>query len=245
MNPSTQKKSNPNKAKTINVEIIPVKNIDLHSISTEFQKKQKQIFVERFNSDKFTSLEKSWMTNESVYIVIARNINKTIIGGFRFHVNNDRFALPVERACGPFDNKVYNLIDSLSTEGCAEICALWISREGMVLGLEAIDLLRAAINVCSKNNIENVLSLVGPTTITYVEYFGAKIYDNLGSDGAFAYPSKEYKFFISNVKVSEVFDKVSKKERQILRSLHNQTEYTLIKKHESRVTKINYLLNLK
>ena len=199
-----------------------VRAVDDTDLCVRFQNLQSNVFYSRFGTKEFSSLKIDWSQNENVYVFYATRIDSDeILGGFRVHISDKAHALPVEVGIGSDDERIYDIVDDLAKTGCAEICALWMSKEGFSYGLEAIDLLRGAIYLCHKKNIENVLSLVGPTSINFVEFYGAEIFTKIGNKGAFHYPNENFEFYVSNVKISVVRDLVDNSEKEILTELYD------------------------
>ena len=196
----------------------------------EFQCDQKRIFEKQFESGKISSLDESWMEDENVYLICAFcKEEKTLLGGFRIHIYNEAHSLPIETAIGLEEPRIYELVEELGVKGVVELCALWISSRGIKAGLKAFDLIRGVISVCHQLNIENVLSLAGPNSRRFTQYYNAIQYEDFGQEGIFYYPTPKVKCVVTNVPISNVFQKVPLFEKNILKDLFDNPRISISK----------------
>ena len=95
----------------------------------EYLKGHMQVLID-YNVMKITSYNKSWITNPSVYVLLAEEeSNGEMVGGIRVEVTTGDIPLPIENAIGGMDSKIYDVVKQYGIDGgVGELCGLWNSK---------------------------------------------------------------------------------------------------------------------
>ena len=138
---------------------------------------------------KVTSSSNDWFYNPSVYVCIAEIAETNeVVGGVRIHVADGKTKLPMEDAISVVDKKVYNLIDTYTEAGTAELCGLWNSKTTAGWGIGSYILMRAGISVIPKLKLTSLFALCAPHTLKISVEKGFEVETSIGNNGTFIYP---------------------------------------------------------
>lgn len=138
---------------------------------------------------KVTSSSNDWFYNPSVYVCIAQIAEtEEVVGGVRVHVADGITRLPMEEAVSIVDQKVYELIDSYTSEGTAELCGLWNSKTTAGWGIGSYILMRAGISVIPQLKLKTLFALCAPHTLKISVEKGFEVETSIGNMGTFIYP---------------------------------------------------------
>ncbi|MDI1356569.1 MAG: hypothetical protein PSX36_16745 [bacterium] len=133
-----------------------------------------------------------WMTNPSIYVIVAESPDgKEIYGGIRVHVADGNTPLPLEAAIGKMDQRVYEIIRSYIDSGTGELCGLWNAKLVAGYGLSLL-LIRAGISIVTKINLESLFTICADYTMPMVKRVGFTVEDSIGDNGDFIYPNENY-----------------------------------------------------
>ncbi len=139
-----------------------------------------------------TTNNNDWMTNSSIYVVVAESTDgKEIFGGVRVHIADGKNPLPLEMAIGKMDNRVYDIIKSYIDEGTGELCGLWNSKKVAGIGLSLM-LIRAGISIVTQINLQSLFTICADYTMPMVKRVGFTVENTIGKNGDFIYPNKNY-----------------------------------------------------
>src|SRR4051812_42586328 len=68
--------------------------------------------LEDYGITNITTNNALWMTNPSIYVIVAESVDGSeIYGGIRIHIADGRSPLPLEAAIGKMDKRVYEIIN--------------------------------------------------------------------------------------------------------------------------------------
>lgn len=195
-----------------------------------------------FGITNLTSHSEDWITNNDVYVIMAFDSSGTLIGGIKVHGFMDGFQLPVELAIAELDSRISLMIrDSYYNHGVGEICGLWISLDHGRKGL-ANFLSRAAIALCKRISCYDIYGISSPFTLNMFLQLGYHVIEDLGDNGNFCYPTKE--FISTAVKISNTYDlpRALSLNRERIFDLRENPIQTRIETHNGIETEIRYNL---
>jgi hypothetical protein len=126
--------------------------IDDHTSCLRFSEGHANVLKE-YGVTKVSSSNNIWMHNPYVYVVAVENIHTgMMVSGFRIHIANEDFPLPIEEAVGVIDKKIFDVVDIYRENGVGEVCALWNSRSIAGYGIGSLFLSRTAIAIAEQLN---------------------------------------------------------------------------------------------
>lgn len=142
---------------------------------------------------KVTSANTEWFNDSGVYIIMVESPSgHKIYGGARLHLKNKNFLLPIEKAVGNLDSKIFNLIDQYGENRTGELCGLWntkgMSGTGLSVLLTRVGVAEAGIFMAQKLELESVYILCAPWTVEMVKNVGFNVEESIGKKGTFIYP---------------------------------------------------------
>ena len=96
------------------------------------------------------------MLNPNMYCIIALSEDQSeIYGGIRIQISDEQNMLPVEKAIGKMDARIYSLVEKFRNDGgVGELCALWNAKVIAGLGISIL-LTRAGISVTNQHEYKN------------------------------------------------------------------------------------------
>jgi hypothetical protein len=140
---------------------------------------------------KVVSANTEWIQDPSVVVILATSPEGTrIYGGARIHVHSEKSELPLQRPVRRFDPKIDDVINEMSPEGCAELCALWNSVEVAGLGIGSKLVINCAVSMCEQLGIRHLLALSSPVTRRWMPDFGFVNIESIGDKGGIPYPNE-------------------------------------------------------
>jgi len=145
--------------------------------------------LETVGVNKVTSSNNEWMFNPSSFAIIVESLDGSkVYGGARINVADGISPLPIEDATGYMDENIYAMVKSLGTEGTAELCGLWNTREVAGYGIGAFFATRAGVVICEQLGVKSIWALCAPYTVKFAERVGCIVVKDLGNNGTFYYP---------------------------------------------------------
>jgi hypothetical protein len=138
---------------------------------------------------KVSSSNNLWMYNPYVYVVTVEDIETgMMVSGFRIHIANEVYPLPIEEAVGAIDKKIFDVVDIYRENGVGEVCALWNSRSIAGYGIGSLFLSRTAIAIAEQLKLESLLALCSEVTIQPTLDKGFQVEESIGIKGRVRYP---------------------------------------------------------
>lgn len=140
---------------------------------------------------KVSSADREWMSDPNVYVILATSPSgQKVYGGARIHIRQQPKQLPLEVPFGKHDPKVHDILDELSKERCAELCALWNSVEVVGLGIGSRLIILCGIVLTEELGIRHLLALSSPVTRRWIPDFGFYTIESIGDNGGIPYPNE-------------------------------------------------------
>lgn len=140
---------------------------------------------------KVTSQSRDWFESENVWLVIIESkLDGQILGGARMQMAEKNLSLPMEKAIGFKDPRIYDVVDQYRENGVGEFCGLWNSRKVAGMGLGSMYLGKACMAIAPKIGMNTVLGLCAPSTKQNSFKLGFHIDTRLGLTGEFNYPKE-------------------------------------------------------
>lgn len=138
-----------------------------------------------------TSQNREWFDDPNTWLVIVESRDeKQILGGARMQMASENLPLPMEKAIGYKDPRIYQIVKDYLPQGVGEFCGLWNSRKVAGMGLGSMFLGRACIAIAPKIGMSVVLGLCAPSTKSNSFKIGFQIDERLGNTGEFNYPKE-------------------------------------------------------
>ncbi|MDB5272390.1 MAG: hypothetical protein JWO58_757 [Chitinophagaceae bacterium] len=172
------------------IKMIAFRAIDELELCNQFLEGHVKV-LEDYGITNITTNNRRWIEIPSVYVVIALNEVNKIVGGVRVHVADGFEPLPVEKAVGYMDQRVYDLIDSYKDSGTGELCGLWNAKSVAGYGISLL-LVRAGISIVNQIHLDSLFTICGDYTLPMVHKVGFVVEDSIGNKGEFLYPKENY-----------------------------------------------------
>ncbi len=164
---------------------------------------------------KVTSQSRDWFDSENTWLVLVEsNEDGQILGGARMQLAEDNLPLPMEKAIGFKDARIYEIVNEYKKNGVGEFCGLWNSRKVAGMGLGSMYLGEACISIAPKIGFNTVLGLCAPSTKQNSFKLGFQIDNRLGLQGEFNYPKENLvatALFIEDIHTLATADETSRK----------------------------------
>jgi hypothetical protein len=145
--------------------------------------------------DNLDSADEKWTNNPSVLVVVAEDAeSREMFGGFRLHIANDVYSLPIEDALCKLDSRVHDRIHRQFPGSSAEIAGLWTSstQHGSVAKYLVPLLARSVFAIAHRLGVKWTWGIAPHHTLRVWRRFGALVDTYLGADGTFHYPDTRF-----------------------------------------------------
>lgn len=138
-----------------------------------------------------TSQTRDWFNDPDTWLIVVESREDgQILGGARMQMAGIDLPLPMEKAIGFKDPRVYDVVNEYRETGVGEFCGLWNSRKVAGMGLGSMYLGKACISIAPKIGMKTVLGLCAPSTKMNSFKLGFRVDTRLGIDGEFNYPKE-------------------------------------------------------
>lgn len=142
-----------------------------------------------FGITRVTSQSRDWFEDPNSWLVVIEDLaDGQILGGARMQLASEILPLPMEKAIGFKDPRIYQIVKDEMNEGVGEFCGLWNSRKVAGMGLGSMYLGRACIAMAPKAGMKTLMGLCAPSTKENSLKIGFKVDLRLGNQGEFNYP---------------------------------------------------------
>jgi hypothetical protein len=129
------------------------------------------------------------MYSPSVFVIVVETLDRSkLYGGARIHAADGKDLLPIEKATGDMDARIYNYIKFYAQNATGELCGLWNSIEVAGLGIGSYFPSRAAVVLAEQIDFGSLFSLCSPATLRFNQWIGSKPFVKIGNKGTFYYP---------------------------------------------------------
>lgn len=154
-----------------------------------------------------------WKENPAVYVIVAENETKEVVGGVRLHATSTMEPLPLEDAIGDLDSRVGEEIYKYAIGTTGELCGLWGSRQIAGSGISDL-LVRSLVAITEQLSLVSLFTFCSEYTTDLGKRVGFCLNESVGDGGSFIYPGINYvgKFFciddITNLQSANACDRV-------------------------------------
>jgi len=148
-----------------------------------------------------------WMQNPNMYCIVALSADgKETLGGIRIQISDEENLLPVEKAIGKMDGRIYEIVKRFRDDGgVGELCALWNAKKVAGVGISIL-LTRAGISVTNQLSINTLVGICGEYTLKMFQKVGFVVDNSLGFNGLFPYPKDEFTARVLGILNSHTLD---------------------------------------
>lgn len=189
-----------------------------------------------------TSNKNSWITNPSIYCIVAETPESNeIIGGIRIQIVDGIHPLPVEEAVGSMDSRIYDKVKMYSDVGAGELCGLWNSKKVAGRGI-SIFLVRAAISIIDKLNFKILIGICAEYTLDMFTRVGFVVDNSLGNNGEFVYPNSNYIARVLGILNAETLETAHEYDKQVMLQLRKNPVQVRMEPCKTGVIEIDYNL---
>jgi hypothetical protein len=136
------------------------------------------------------SNNRHWHSGKDTYVVLAK-IGSIPVGGLRFQLKKNNILLPLEKAILPMDEKITEYMANIDKLNPFEICGLWNSK---LVGGKKLSyfLSRLGLVLAPSFNWKVSLCFMATYTFRIPRRLGYNLVTDIGAEGYFDYPTKEY-----------------------------------------------------
>ncbi len=194
-----------------------------------------------------TTNNSHWMTNPSIYVVVAESIDgEEIYGGVRVHVADGKEPLPLELAIGKMDARVHSIVSNYLDSGTGELCGLWNSKKVAGIGVSLL-LIRAGISIVTQIKLDSLFTICADYTMPMVRRVGFVVEDSIGKNGDFIYPNENYIARVLRKMNALKLDTADEQDRMRIFDLRERPEQFFIESITNHELEVDYklLINLK
>ena len=193
-----------------------------------------------------TSNNTIWLENPNMYCIVVEDaLTKELLGGIRIQVADGVFPLPVEKAIGYMDNRIYDVVKNYAYNGgISELNGLWVSNKLKGVGMGPY-LVRAAISSTNQLNFITMIGICGENTLTMFKNVGFLIDRSLGKNGGFPYPSDDLTAHVVGILNAVTLESADILDKSIMISLREHPILTREELNKNFVSEINYNLIFK
>lgn len=165
--------------------------IDDVDLCNEYIKGHVKVLAD-YGISSITSNNRTWVENPHMYcIVVEDSITHELLGGIRIQIADGNTPLPVEKAVGYMDERIYSIVKKFAfSGGVGELNGLWVSNKLKGVGMGPY-LVRAAISSASQLSFVTMIGICGENTLQMFKNVGFLIESSLGRNGGFPYPSED------------------------------------------------------
>lgn len=219
--------------------------IDEPETCRKFIKEHKKVLKE-YGVTNLASAEDDWMHWPTVYVVVAETQSSgELVAGTRIQLAHPDYPLPMEKALVKQDEKIAAMVKHYSKRMTAEVGAFWCSKSSGMAGLATQFLSRAAIVTAWQLEVEHLLALVAPYTLSTSFKKGFEIEKRVGNNGKFMYPNKDILSTTVVLKDLEKLPLAKEEEREAIFQLRENPDQLKIEWSSRRVLLNEYQLDIK
>jgi hypothetical protein len=200
--------------------------------------------LEDYGITNITSNNRIWLDMESVYGIVAENEEGELVGGIRIQMADGVHPLPVEKAIGYMDARIYDIVKKYFDNGVGEISALWNAKQ--VAGYSvSVFLIRAVVSITNQFGCNTLVGLCGEHTLQMLTNVGFVVDKTLGMEGGFYYPKEDFIARVLGILNSKNLDTAKEEDKQRMFELRNNPVQHYQEIGRRGIVDIDYDLNLK
>lgn len=196
--------------------------------------------------ENITSNNANWVNNPNIYCTgLISKDSSFLLGGIRIQIADEINSLPVEKAVGYLDTKIYNLVSKLRINGGAgELSGLWVSNNLKGFGFGPY-LVRASIASSIFLNFKTMIGICAQYSLKMFNNVGFVIDKTLGNKGNFNYPNENYIAHVVGILDALTLKDASYYDKDKMLALRNNPQQEIIENEANRPVKILYNLMYK
>ncbi len=218
------------------------KPIDDPALSERYLKGHTQV-LEDYGITNITSNNRVWLEIPCVYGVIAQNEAGELVGGIRVQMADGINPLPVEKAVGHMDERIYGIVQKYYDNGVGELSALWNAKSVAGYGISVL-LTRAGISMTNQMNCNTLVGICGDYTLQMFKNVGFVVDNSLGNNGEFFYPKQDFIARVLGILNSGNLETAEEENRKRMLDLRNNPIQTCIEHGPKGAIEIEYNLVL-
>jgi len=184
-----------------------------------------------------------WMQDPNMYCIVALSADgKQTLGGIRIQISDENNLLPVEKAIGKMDGRIYDIVKKFREEGgVGELCALWNAKIVAGVGISIL-LTRAGISVTNQLNINTLVGICGEYTLKMFQRVGFVVDNSLGFNGLFPYPKDEFTARVLGILNSSTLDTADPYDKARIQTIRSNPVQTVLEQGTREQIEIDYQL---
>lgn len=221
-----------------NFKIIAFRAVDEPDLCLQYVKGHVKVLTD-YGISNITSNNNLWVNNPNIYCLGLHSESGELMAGIRIQLADGINPLPIEKAIGLMDNKIYDIVEKHALDGgIGELSGLWVDNrlKGMAIGWYMV---RAAIASSNQLNFKTMIGICGDVTLKMFNNVGFTIEKGLGNHGQFYYPKEDLIAHAVGILDAITLDNAVDYDKTIMQSLRNKT-------HQKRIesdTKINVCID--
>lgn len=190
-----------------------------------------------------TSNNSEWIENPNMYCVMAIDTKTNeMVGGIRIQIANGIFPLPVEKAIGNMDARIYDIVKNYAYNGgIGELSGLWVSNKLKGVGMGPY-LVRSIISSANQLNFITLIGICGENTLPMFKNVGFLIDRSLGKNGGFPYPTEDLTAHVVGILNAVTLESASSFDKEIMTSLRENPIMNRIESNKNFISEISYNL---
>ena len=193
-----------------------------------------------------TTNNDEWMKNPNMYcVVVLSEDRQETLGGIRIQISDEANLLPVEKAIGEMDARIFELVKNFRVDGgVGELCALWNAKKVAGIGLSIL-LTRAGISVTNQLYIKTLVGICADYTLKMFQKVGFVVDHTLGINGEFEYPNSKYTARVLGIMNAATLSTADEFDRDKMAQLRQKPIQTAIEQGTKSEIEIDYELLIK
>lgn len=190
-----------------------------------------------------TSNNSQWIENANMYCVVAFD-SKTdeLLGGIRIQIADGVLPLPVEKAIGYMDARIYDIVKNYAFNGgIGELSGLWVSNKLKGVGMGPY-LVRAIISSSNQLNFITLIGICGENTLPMFKNVGFLIDYSLGKNGGFPYPTDDLTAHVVGILNAITLESAASFDKKIMTLLRENPVLDRVETNNQFISEISYNL---
>ncbi|MBK9060285.1 MAG: hypothetical protein IPL81_10570 [Flavobacteriales bacterium] len=197
--------------------------------------------LEDFGILNVTKCSGEWHLDNDCHVIVAMHPLLGMVGGIRLQLDHAGSKLPMELAVGGQDPRVGEFLSGIRELGNGEVCGLWNASRYANMGVPVL-LSQAVTAISVKAGMKRMVCLVAPYTKRHPSNNGFVMVEEVGDNGAFAYPRPDFKGIVMVNPDTHLLSYAHPLQRAVLMSLRLRPVQTRIEQPGRAPLEVRYLL---
>ena len=186
----------------------------------------------------------NWINDPDVIVFCLISLKTNApVAGMKLDIWNKNKSLPIIESLSNQSFNIKKIILDHSSENIAEFCGIWVSEEVSNAGISKI-ITRAAISVLPYLDIGKSIAFSSQYTIKTLCSLGFQIYSEIGDNGKFTYPTKDFESYVALLHDTESLAGSESNQKKLVRELRNNPMLIRLENEKGKNTLIQYDLRL-